>query len=210
FAGAQRPVAVPRGTGTTLAQAVVAARPLRLDARAAEASTLSYRVRRGDNLWTIGRRLGIAPVKIAQWNGIKGGLIHPGQVLVVYPDGGGPTAHVSSPSSGARASAKGHRFTYVVQKGNSLYDIGRYFSVPYRYIMRWNRLKNARIYPGQKLIIYTPKAPRSTTYRVKPGDTLSSISQRHKVRLDYLMGYNGLSPGDMIRVNDKLKIYRFE
>jgi LysM repeat protein len=76
--------------------------------------------------------------------------------------------------------------------------------------MRWNRLRNARIYPGQKLTIYTSKAPRLITYRIKPGDTLSVLSHRHRVRLDHLMGYNGLSPGDPLRVNDTLKIYRFE
>ncbi len=204
------PLAVPQGTGPTIAKALAAALPLRWDARVAKASTLSYRVRRGDNLWTIGRRLGIAPAKIAQWNGIKGGRIYPGQTLVMYRDGRGRAGPPSSSTPRPVAPAKGHRFTYVVQKGNSLYDIGLYFRVPYRSIMRWNRLRNARIYPGQKLTIYTPKTPRLITYRIKPGDTLSVLSRRHRVRLDHLMGYNGLSPGDPLRVNDTLKIYRFK
>ncbi len=204
------PLAVPRGKGSAVAQALAAARTLQPGAGAARASTVSYRVRRGDNLWTIGRRFGIAPAKIAHWNGVKGGLIRPGQTLVMYTDGQGRQAPPKSPSSATAAPAKGKRFTYVVQKGNSLYDIGRYFGVPYRDIMRWNRLRNARIFPGQKLKIFTTRAPILTTYLVKPGDTLSEISSRHKVRLDYLMGYNGLSPGDMIRVNGKLKIYRFK
>lgn len=204
------PLALPKGRSAVLTASLSVAQPLRWDATVAQASSFAYRVRRGDNLWTIGRRFGVEPAKIAQWNDIRRGLIRPGQTLVMYVDGHEPTASASSRPVASRAVAEGHRLTYVVQKGNSLYDIGRYFGVPYRDIMRWNRLRNARIYPGQKLTIYTPKTPRLLTYSVRRGDVLSTISQRHKVRLDYLMGYNGLSPGDPIHVGQKLKIYYFE
>lgn len=206
------PVAVPKGAGPTLTASLALAQPLRWDAKVAEASSFAYRVRRGDNLWTIGKRYGVAPDQIAQWNDIRGGLIRPGQTLVMYLDGHRPSSSSAAvrPAAASSARAEGHRLTYVVQKGNSLYDIGRYFGVPYRDIMRWNRLRNARIYPGQKLTIYTPKTPRLITYKVKSGDVLSVISRRHHVRLDYLMGYNGLSPKDPILVGQRLKIYYFE
>jgi membrane-bound lytic murein transglycosylase D len=203
------PLAVPKGTGTLLAQAFAAVRPLRWDATALEASTFAYRVRRGDNLWTIGRRLGISPAKIAQWNGLRGSTIYPGQTLIIYTDGRGPAKTLAAQAT-PKTKPKGYRFVYVVQKGNSLYDIGRFFGVPYRSIMRWNRLRSARIYPGQKLVLYLPKTPRLIEYKIKPGDTLSRISQRYRVRLDHLMGYNGLLPGDPIRANETLKIYRFD
>jgi membrane-bound lytic murein transglycosylase D len=204
------PLAVPKGKGAVLTASLAAAQPLRSDARVAKASSFAYRVRRGDNLWTIGKRFGVSPAKIAQWNDVRKGLIRPGQTLVMYLDGHRPRASASSRPTASSTRAEGHRLTYVVQKGNSLYDIGRYFGVPYRDIMRWNRLRNARIYPGQKLTIYAPKSPRLITYKVKSGDVLSTISRRHRVRLDYLMGYNGLSPGDPIRVGQKLKIYYFD
>jgi membrane-bound lytic murein transglycosylase D len=204
------PLAVPKGAGPKLVAALDAARPLSWDARVSEASSFAYRVRKGDNLWTIGRRFGVEPAQIAQWNDIRKGIIHPGQTLVMYLDGHAPKTSTKTRRVSTAARPEGHRLNYVVQKGNSLYDIGRYFGVPYRDIMRWNRLRNARIYPGQKLIIYTPKTPRLLIYKVRRGDVLSKISSRHKVRLDYLMGYNGLSRGDPILVGQKLKIYYFE
>jgi len=42
-----------------------------------------YRVRRGDSLWTIGRRFNVSPAKLRQWNNLRSNLIHPGTVIIV-------------------------------------------------------------------------------------------------------------------------------
>jgi len=42
---------------------------------------------------------------------------------------------------------------YMVRKGDSLWRIARLYGVDMKSIIRVNKLKNKRIYPGMKLII---------------------------------------------------------
>ncbi|MBW1792295.1 MAG: LysM peptidoglycan-binding domain-containing protein [Deltaproteobacteria bacterium] len=44
---------------------------------------LYYNVRRGDSLWSIGRRFNVRPETIKLWNNIKNNLIHPGTRLLL-------------------------------------------------------------------------------------------------------------------------------
>ncbi len=66
-------------------------------------------------------------------------------------------------------------WTYYVQKGDSLYFIGRRFNVSTGKLKEANGLNSNTIYPGQKLWI--PEKSDST-YTVRAGDTLYSIAQR--------------------------------
>jgi membrane-bound lytic murein transglycosylase D len=50
-----------------------------------------YDVRRGDSLWSIGRRFNVSPETIRLWNNIKDNLIHPGtRLLLTDPEAIGP------------------------------------------------------------------------------------------------------------------------
>jgi membrane-bound lytic murein transglycosylase D len=52
---------------------------------------LYYNVRRGDSLWSIGRRFDLRPETIKLWNNIKNNLIHPGtRLLLSNPESIGP------------------------------------------------------------------------------------------------------------------------
>jgi membrane-bound lytic murein transglycosylase D len=163
---------------------------------------LRYTVIEGDSLWEIGKKFGVNYKLIADWNDLSGNRLKPGQVLTIYK---GKTA---SSKEAATVAKKGKHLTrYEVEKGNSLYDIGQLFDVGYRDIMRWNNLRNARIYPGAKLKIYTNNEVKLVLYGVKRGDTLSGISQKHNVKLSDLLSYNGLTPKDTLTPNRTLKIY---
>ncbi len=62
----------------------------------------------------------------------------------------------------------------------------------------------------------TPKAkPAASTqkkkrlvYTVRRGDTLFTVAQRYKVRMSNLMKWNKIKKGDVLKVGDKLVIYR--
>jgi membrane-bound lytic murein transglycosylase D len=79
-------------TGVTIAQS-----QLTLQAEKTSAAPLYYKVRRGDSLWSIGRRFNISPESIRLWNNIKNNLIHPGtRLLLAEPSSIGPVSMVDT------------------------------------------------------------------------------------------------------------------
>ncbi|GAA4343157.1 lytic transglycosylase [Kangiella taiwanensis] len=102
----------------------------------------TYRVRSGDNLWSIGKRFGVSSAQIARWNNInRNSTLRVGQRLKVWPK-----------RYSQFASAK---TSYTVKSGDSLSAIARKFKVKVSDITKWNRLsKRSIIRPGQTLTIY--------------------------------------------------------
>ena len=90
--------------------------------------------------------------------------------------------------------------TYIVQKGDTLFSIGKKFGVTVNEIKAENGLDSDTIYTGQKLWI-----AEGLVYTVKIGDTLFSIAQKYGVPYQELMRMNGFStsniyPGQKIYV----------
>ncbi len=57
----------------------------------AKHGTIAYKVRRGDNLWSIGRKFGVSGTDLRAWNHLRrDSLLHPGQVLMVAGRQGRP------------------------------------------------------------------------------------------------------------------------
>jgi len=97
----------------------------------------SYRVRRGDSLWSISRSLGVAMVDLRIANGLSSDRIYPGQLLQV-------------PSNEVRMAGG---YAYQVQPGDSLWEIARAHSTSVRRIRQENGLRSDRIRPGQVLTV---------------------------------------------------------
>ncbi len=102
----------------------------------------TYKVRSGDNLWSIGKRFGVSSTQVARWNNIsKNSTLRVGQRLKVWPK-----------RYSQFASAK---TSYKVKSGDSLSAIARKFKVKISDLTKWNRLnKRSIIRPGQTLTIY--------------------------------------------------------
>ncbi|KMY69018.1 hypothetical protein AAU61_05605 [Desulfocarbo indianensis] len=49
---------------------------------------------------------------------------------------------------------------------------------------------------------------KKQTYTVRRGDTLFTVAQRYKVRMSDLMSWNKIKKGDVLKVGDKLVIYK--
>ena len=99
-----------------------------------------------------------------------------------------------------------------VKTGDSLSAIGRKYGVSYKIIMDFNNLKNTRLKLKQKLIIPIDSKSKSSKvnskfyYMVKRGDTLDSISKKHRVSVKSIKRYNHLK-SSMIRIGERLKLY---
>ena len=113
----------------------------------------TYIVKRGDNLWDIGRHYGISVNELARWNGIsKKSFLRPKQKLTIWINN-----KVQNESSNAAKEIVANNEStteYTVKKGDSLWLIARRFDIHVAELLEWNNLrKNKPLQPGQTLLI---------------------------------------------------------
>lgn len=99
----------------------------------------TYTVKSGDCLSSIGTRLGVSWIDIANRNGIHSPYtIYPGQVLTI--------------ASGSTASSSRY---YTVRSGDTLSCIASQYGTSYQTLAKLNGIKNPnRIYPGQSIRLW--------------------------------------------------------
>ncbi|HAQ6572506.1 TPA: LysM peptidoglycan-binding domain-containing protein [Enterococcus faecium] len=118
---------------------------------------VTHKVSYGESLWLISSKYGVTVDELRKQNGIKGDLIHPGQVLVVKK---GTTTSHSTPVGKSGTS-------YTVKAGDSVWLIANRYGVSMDDLVKWNKIKNYTIHPGQVLtiqtIVSTPAKPAITT-----------------------------------------------
>lgn len=83
----------------------------------------------------------------------------------------------------------GRFYVHKIQKGDSLYALGKKYGVSYKLIKDFNKLSSNILSLNQKLIIPVVK-PRAIQYVIKSGDTLGKISERFNVKMTTLMQVN--------------------
>ncbi len=103
-----------------------------------------------------------------------------------------------------RIAPEDEPFEYVVQKGDNLSVIAQRFSVGLNLLRQLNQLKSDRIQPGQKLQL-RPSSLDEAVHIVRPGENLSSIALKYKMKLEDLVRINGIE-GSKILVGQKLRL----
>jgi peptidoglycan lytic transglycosylase D len=162
-------------------------------------------VRKGDNLYMIGRRYKIPYKKLASWNNIRYPYkIKPGQKVRLYPPGSPPST-VASKSTASRCD---ETLVYIVQKGNYLAGISALFGTTARSIMATNNLTRGTIFPGQRLRICPGFPVEIIQHIVSKNETLGKIAKRYHIRVDQIRFVNGIRKNSVLRVGQKLTIYR--
>lgn len=139
----------------------------------------------------------------------------------------------SSGRSGGATANRSKKY-HKVRRGESLWLIARKYGVSVNKLKKWNGLRSSQIYPGRKLVVYTPGKSKKKVYRasapspgsggnggvvaeqtiirgesfryaVAPGNSLGKIAALFGVSTANLRQWNGLS-GNAINVGQKLKI----
>lgn len=157
-----------------------------------------YTVQSGDTLYAIARRFGVTVEELVKYNSIKDpDRIYPGQVLRIYTD--------------APRKELGAQSRYIVQRGDTLYDIAQNSGTDLNEILRANSIQDPnRIYPGQVVSIpraggYNTSRGLDSAYIVRPGDNLTRIANRLDVSVQRLVGKNNIANPDRIYVGQVLK-----
>jgi membrane-bound lytic murein transglycosylase D len=140
----------------------VGRKELELLARNSEGSTygrdrIVYRVKSGDVLGSIAMRHHVRVNDIKKWNNLRSNMIRTGQRLTIWikqPTGAQAVAARNEVKPAATVQPIPASKTYVVQPGDTLWDISRKFDgLTIEKIKQFNNLSSSRIQPGQTLVI---------------------------------------------------------
>ncbi len=126
-------------------------------------------------------------------------------------------------ASGGNVYSKSGKYYHIVRRGESLGVIAEKNGVGLSQLRNWNGISGNRIYPGQKLAIYTSsnKSTSSTSgkstvstsnrnssvtyHRVRSGEVLGSIANRYGISVENLRKWNNIS-GDRINKGQSLRV----
>ena len=96
--------------------------------------------------------------------------------------------------------------TYIVIKGDTLYQIAKKFNTTVETLKSLNNLTSNTLSIGQKLIIPASKEDY-TIYKVVKGDSLYQIAQKYNTSVDEIKKLNNLS-NNTLSIDQELKIPR--
>ena len=114
-----------------------------------EKQYIYYKVKHGNSLGYIASKYGVRVDDLKAWNGLRKNMIHPGQMLkIMVSPSRSAMAKNKVQSSPAKAGS-----VYVVQPGDTLWDIAKNAGVSIEKIKTANGLSGNNIAPGQKLIL---------------------------------------------------------
>jgi membrane-bound lytic murein transglycosylase D len=190
-----------------------------------------YKIRSGDTVSTIAKKFGTTSKLIRQTNTLKGSSIRAGKYLII-PTATKSLEHYGLASDKRKQriqnrKRKGNKLFHIVKAGDNFWDLSREYKVSHKKLAKWNGMA-----PGdtlkleQKLVVwvddktlkkYNSKLPaimdvhppgtrNYVYYRVRNGDSLSTIAYRFKVKVADLKKWNKIS-GKYLKLGQNLKLY---
>lgn len=162
---------------------------------------ITYTVKRGDTLSQIALDYGTTVQELVRLNNIANpNLIYVGQKLIIQM---------------AQASEQ-NEIVYTVKRGDTLSQIAMEYGTTVSSIVELNQIPNPNlIYIGQKIKIRTNDGEDSIhdcghiIYRIKWGDTLTSIARRYNVSIQSIVEQNNIGNPNLIYAGRLLRICRY-
>ena len=185
-------------------------------ASAEESDVRVHVVRKGDTLSEIADRYNVSVVRLKRANRMTGNALRVGQKLEI-PTGSEPKAPAVQPIRSDEAPEAG---IYRVKSGDSLYEIAGRFGVSVNALKTVNGLSGSTLRVGQRLVIpataktqpsradahpAAAEGAQDAVYRVKSGDTLSSIAARFGTSVRILKNLNGLR-SNRLKVGQRIRL----
>ncbi|MBR9870955.1 MAG: LysM peptidoglycan-binding domain-containing protein [Gammaproteobacteria bacterium] len=186
----------------------------------------NYKVTKGDNLGSIARRFSTTTSVIRQVNKLNGDMIRVGQQLLIPSSTKGSEAYALSQSQRIERKQdrkrSGSKVRYTVRSGDTFWDIAREHRVSVREVAAWNGMAPGDpLHPGRELVIWSkvkqPKTVASSArskamvrkvgYRVRKGDSLSTIASRFSVNVRDIASWNDLNTNRYLQPGQSLVLY---
>ncbi|MCM0611922.1 LysM peptidoglycan-binding domain-containing protein [Marinobacter sediminum] len=187
----------------------------------------NYRVKSGDSLITIARKFSTTPAVIQQVNKLNSDLIRIGQRLMIPSASKGSDTYALSASQRLERKQDrkrdGNKVRYTVRSGDTFWDIAREHRVSVREVAAWNGMAPGDpLIPGKKLVIWSKTSQptlvasnstrgnamvRKVGYRVRKGDSLSTIASRFAVNVRDIASWNDLNTSRYLQPGQSLVLY---
>lgn len=174
--------------------------------------TQTHTVARGETLFGVARKYGLSAAALREMNRLKSDRLGQGQVLTIARGNASPEYLALRQEMKLDRSPLASRSVvkskiYKVKRGDTLGSIARRHGVSIKTLARLNHISSrAKLRPGQVLTVKQvrtkavakstgkgKKGARRITYKVKKGDTLSSIGRRYNVSVKEIRRWNGAS-----------------
>ena len=145
-----------------------------------------YQVQNGDTLASVASKLGMSVSELASLNGLMvSAILVPGQYIIVPNNSGNEYFDM-----------------YVIQKGDTIYELARKFNTDPTSLLRLNGLNNTDvIYPGDEILV--PKNGVSF-YVTGNDDTLDMVIKKLGTNASELSRQNKI----IYLTNDQLIVFR--
>lgn len=182
---------------------------------------ITYKVTKGDTLWSISKKYSVSLDSISAFNNIKSkDTLSIGQIIKILKD--------NLPDA--------DQDMYIVKKGDTLWTIAQQYNLNVNSILANNKISNSELISiGQEIKISSPENAIAETnivnqavidknnssinnntsqpeeaepivYRVKAGDSLWNISQKYGISVEVIAGVNNLKEKDLLSLGQKLEI----
>ena len=151
-------------------------------------AVLRHKVRRGESLKSLGLQYGVPAASIAKYNHLsKKSRLRVGRILSIPMQTGSPPASRDVAAAAPSSSSTTGSLTPPSSAGSDESAV-KATSSPSR-----SSKKSA-------------SAPDVKTVKVKPGDTLGEIADRHNTTVSKLRAMNGMSSKDVVKAGQRLKV----
>lgn len=154
----------------------------------------NYIVKKGDTLYSVAKDNNIDVNTLIKDNGLTTNTLTIGQTLRIrISEANEEIEECFGPDYTPKVGIN-PTITYIVKKGDNLYNIAKAYNTSVANIVSLNNLKNTNLSIGQQLKIPNNQSnsPTSTTYIVKKGDSLYSIAKKYNTTVDSIKRKNNL------------------
>ncbi|MCG7498411.1 LysM peptidoglycan-binding domain-containing protein [Vibrio sp. Of7-15] len=179
-------------------------------------NVVRYKVKSGDTLSQLAESYRTTTAQIKRSNNLTSNNIRVGKYLLIPASSKGSeqyTLTVAQRQEKLQSASRGkYKLTHVVKSGDSFWTIARKNKVSHKTLAKWNGMSpKDPLRIGQKLVIWKDGKDgaiiRTVYYKIRKGDSLSTIAARHKVSVANLRKWNNLKKGVYIQPGQQLKLY---
>jgi len=174
-----------------------------------------HAIKSGETISTIAMKYHTSIKTIKRVNRMRGNMLRVGHSLTIPVASKSLGSYKLSANQRKKAlqntPRRGVKLNYIVQAGDTFWDLAQQHRVGVRQLARWNGMApRDPLTPGQKLVIWSRSGVATTSkvdhndvgapprrkitqrigYRVRRGDSLARISQKFKVSVQQLKNWN--------------------